>query len=532
MGNATCAGNRSCIRDRNSSRDEKSCMESGMQPSLRKIKKIFIKKGRKASRKDLRKIFDYFKENEEEYLTRVDVIRLQLHRISFFQADATERDLDQHTKDKIAAKAARLMEQPHLLNQSLDISGDEADNPLRLDLFSIVNFGNGNERRPSFNSLSQPDGMMPTGTIDWEEFNALAPNTVLVSPFETILLEHARSQNSRDGSYDAKLMNLKNCGFSDPCEGNWETGPDMDSLKPTEIKQRLLAIVKPNGLRGWLLPSDSKSGIMTIECPFGICYAHKSNVDVAFMETGDTSTAHLQQRLFYAKVATGVLDDKDVEALGEDEMLILLPWLLTIRSLAYPVRKRILSSRRLLRRAWWLRAAEFDMAPSHMRFYEKYTAPKGSTNAYTFFVQKMQAKTVQKGDAFLQTGVFCPIWPEEEVSKVTIMRQFAIVKIASGMFQGLRRTKHWSSQNKMQRWLLRALDLGCTDLDAQTHLNDLIEMGVASWKKSLKNILHGINLERVTTSKAPRRPSAVYTMHSSLGDIDDTVETQENEESS
>jgi len=376
-----------------------------------------------------------------------------------------------------------------------------------------------------------------------------------------------------------------------------------------------------------------------------------------------------------------------------------------------------------------------------MRFYEKYTAPKGSTNAYTFFVQKMQAKTVQKGDAFLQTGVFCPIWPEEEVSKVTIMRQFAsgngpmlikcglmdhdleelllwkpddcradmcvmnvfgvfnniwqasrplynltpsafsidtcpltkdvgimefvkgsvtlegydtkilmdlpekrqlhfistmagsytacyvmgcrdrhfdnfmvkngdtflqidfkrcfdraaagpvdaphfsikaeiykalhslkfeverknnagitstfqidgwnlfknlcwhalkglrtrgvaIVKIASGMFQGLRRTKHWSSQNKMQRWLLRALDLGCTDLDAQTHLNDLIEMGVASWKKSLKNILHGINLERVTTSKAPRRPSAVYTMHSSLGDIDDTVETQENEESS
>mmetsp|Transcript_26230 Transcript_26230/g.51329 ORF Transcript_26230/g.51329 Transcript_26230/m.51329 type:complete len:1539 (-) Transcript_26230:166-4782(-) len=391
---------------------------------LEALKTILLLKGKDASEQDVKKIWQYFDENRNGKLEMDEIKKMQRLRVSLFREDAERRCLrDNETMTTINRKADKLIARPEMLWRKLDLNQD--------------------------------------GRVQWEEFKTLAHDSVLCSPFEGILEEyHKRLRDAQTGAQTEREQNHSVSIDKWPQSQASELQSEDTTLyaepfpeisleyasAQAEAQTDTIVSLKPYGWEGVLEKyPEIKTKVMCIKFSFALCYAHTDNVELHLeKQTPDKPGMQaplekkfpwraenimqergLEGNMFYFKVATNTLDDSDIYSLTENEMFILLPWLLNCKELLRPVRKRLLLSRRLMRRGWWLRLSEFEMVHTHARFYlNEFQKTLGMTKAYKFFCE-MLAKNCEEDNKFLDWQFFCPIWPEWDVTEVVVKKKFS-----------------------------------------------------------------------------------------------------------
>eukprot|EP00468_Gymnochlora_sp_CCMP2014_P008235 CAMPEP_0167762246 /NCGR_PEP_ID=MMETSP0110_2-20121227/12653_1 /TAXON_ID=629695 /ORGANISM="Gymnochlora sp., Strain CCMP2014" /LENGTH=1626 /DNA_ID=CAMNT_0007649083 /DNA_START=62 /DNA_END=4938 /DNA_ORIENTATION=+ len=396
-----------------------------------KIKAIFHK-GIDADEKDLTVIWNYFEENGDGLLDVEEIQKLQKFRVEVFKEKALEQCIgDPKAKREINLKARKILRDAHTLWHQLDLDKD--------------------------------------GHVQKEEFIRLARHSVLKSPFYHILegsmrrMEYSsekfgseKSLNDMDSKEFSKhemptfssleLRRLSTMGVSEyPLENNRTRSSslmrDLPSLEELEDRSgRVVVSIKDHGWEGYLdLTYNEKKGAfptsMKVDLDFGVCYVYRKNIELKLEKTTPEVSHALQLEdalqkpglsgcKFYHKLALDQLDAGDIASLTLDEMFLLLPWLITEKKLLKAVKRRLDSTRALLRRAHWLRLAKMNM-PSAMIDHVGLLS-MGASKAFNFFCKRLLQGFNEEDEFFddKEMHMYSPSWPEVEIMEIKVKKKF------------------------------------------------------------------------------------------------------------
>ncbi|GAB5362536.1 hypothetical protein AAMO2058_000805700 [Amorphochlora amoebiformis] len=282
------------------------------------LKAILLDK-KKITNEDIKRIWNFFNCNKSGTLDLEEVCTMQRMRVKLFKEDALKQCLfEKQATEKIENLASELSQFPENLWFQLDLNKD--------------------------------------GTVKWEEFKTVAQELILLSPFHEIIEEYKRRISG--------VVNVDAKGDNKIPEDR--PSQSIDSVLPTEFLEiattsDTVASLKPYGWQGVInRAQDKKSNILMIRFPFAVCYAHIKNVELHLEKHEPDQPGNkyalentplwsrdmlnspgLEGASFYMKVAMGQLDDTDIALLSEEEMMLLLPWLLTYEPNPTDVKTRI-----------------------------------------------------------------------------------------------------------------------------------------------------------------------------------------------
>jgi len=380
------------------------------------LKNILLNKGARAAEQDIRRIWTYFDCNKNTTLEVKEVKKMQRLRVSLFKDEAYKLcEMDDDFMEQIDKHATTLINHPEILWRKLDINKD--------------------------------------GHVRWDEFKTLAADCILVSPFASIIESFKRKKGGyseeehRGGSLtdgnqsEAEEAHSPSLVIED--QGIIQNGVLGDEIDEIETVDDTVASLHPYGWEGVLFDvQDLKTKIVTIRFPFGLCYAHPKNVKIHLekhhpdppgmdaVEKLEPCSVEALQRpglsgsLFYDKVAMDALGSNDISMLSEEEMELLLPWLLTLPGLKDIVRRRLKASRRLIRKGFWLRLADFQMLPHGPFFVTELNQTTGMTNSINFFCRRL-VQECEENYVFQDEQLYCPIWPEWDVCTIKVKKKFS-----------------------------------------------------------------------------------------------------------
>ncbi len=431
----------------------------------KRAKEILLKRGKKASKQDVKELWNIFDKDGNGKLGISEFRELQHMRVELFK----ERDIwrvsqDEAAKRAIEDEAKRLKDTSGELWYDMDLN---RDGNVSYDEFALAVYDailtspfemiiRNSKRRtidvgrmessPSFISGSD----MPVGSRkDAARFRSMQglPRSTTAS---------SRSLNGLDaltGTVDegveggASGHNLVHTDGKAHVMIHGGRGPPAEAkrhkrLLSQDVKTVTNTVVRlaPNEWEGLLISSqDRKTGVVTIKFKFGVCYAHHSNVTLLLeqhspaeykpnpmLPWGHKALAGrgLGGVQFYQKVALGCLQKEDIDHLSEDEMSVLLPWLITLKKapLREAVETWLKKSARLRRCGWWLRMSEFDTA--HGAYLFRQHQPAGTINSRSFFTSTLTNRC-ETGDEHQGLRVYVPIWPKWDVSDIKVVRKFS-----------------------------------------------------------------------------------------------------------
>jgi len=378
--------------------------------------KTVLTKGRRADEKDIGRLWDAFDKDRDGHLDVQEIKKMQKMRVEFFKEVALEKvDGDTRAVKEIQEEEKKQLDETLTLWHELDLDKD--------------------------------------GHVEKEEFMRLAHDLILFSPFKEILREYEKRRTGDMGESETSPMmkNIKKRSESPfrpalpTLIRNESENPDFKvflPLGPVEVHEFGAGAVGvellPMGWTGDILHlyEEEKDGYAKIKLQWAMCYAHIKNVKFQLerrltkfvspeKNTVDKNeqliTKGLSGCIFYHKVALGELGKGDIMALTEDEMTLLLPMLLSSERHSKAVLRRLEKSSWLMRRAKWLKLAQFDF-PAGM-FNHALTA--GATNAYRFFCQTLNRELAENMEFDEdELGMYCPIWPERPISYLKVVKKF------------------------------------------------------------------------------------------------------------